>query len=90
MVMMNKEILDVINSVIDYKKFICSHNAVIPKENFDWFTETEKYYHSLLLPEGMNKNRNDFERILRYANTEDLDRLNNTNYSDLHYTAWKR
>lgn len=90
MVVMSKEILDVINTVIDYKKYICSHNFVVPKENFDWFSETEKYYHSLPLPQGMKRNRDDFEKIMSYANTKDLDRLNNTNYSDLRYTIWKR
>lgn len=90
MVVMSKEILEIINAVLAYKRFITRHNFVCPKDNFDWFSETEKYYHSLPLPEGMKKNRNDFERILSYADTEDLERLNNTNYSDLHYSVWKR
>ena len=43
MVKMNEDILNVINAVLDYKKFIISNNYVVPKENFDWFMETESY-----------------------------------------------
>lgn len=49
----------------------------------------KKYYHSLTLPEGMKKNRNDFERILSCENSEDLKMLNNADPSDLHYFIWK-
>lgn len=48
MVKMNEDILNVINAVLDYKKFIISNNYVVPKENFDWFMETESYYHCLM------------------------------------------
>ncbi len=89
MVKMSKEILDVVNAVLTYKRFICSHNYLCPKENFDWYYETKKYYHSLTLPEGMKKNRNDFERILSCENSEDLKMLNNADPSDLHYFIWK-
>lgn len=89
MVKMNIDILNVINAVLDYKKFIVSNNYVVPKEDFNWFMEAEAYYHSLPLPYGMGRNRSDFERILGYDNTDILNRLNNTNYSDLHYKTWK-
>lgn len=75
------EILNIINVVRDYKQFIISQNYVKPKPDFDWFKETEKYYHSLPLPEGMKANRHDFERIL-YFDTRLLQKLNNTNYDD--------
>lgn len=42
MVKMSKEILDVVNAVLTYKRFICSHNHLCPKENFDWYYETKK------------------------------------------------
>lgn len=75
---------------IELQKFIISNNYVMPRDGFDWFLETEAYYYSLSLPDGMCKNRNDFERILEYANTEILNSLNNTNYSDLHRAMWKK
>ena len=88
---MSKEILDVINAVVYYGRFVVSQNYVVPKEGFDHFAEMEKYYHSLPLPEGMSKNRADFERILQigWYSGKELGRLNNTNYSDLRYVPWK-
>ena len=88
---MSKEILDVINAVIYYGRYIMSHNYIVPKDGFDHFAEMEKYYHSLPLPEGMSKNRADFERILQigWYSGKELERLNNTNYSDLRYVPWK-
>lgn len=91
MVNMSKEILDVINAVIYYGKFIMSHNYIVPKEGFDHIAEMETYYHSLPLPEGMKKNRMDFERILEigWYSGRELERLNRTNYSDLSYERWQ-
>lgn len=88
---MSKEILDVINAVVYYGRYIMSNNYIVPKENFDHFAEMEKYYHSLPLPEGMAKNRADFERILQigWYSGKELERLNSTNYSDLRYVSWK-
>ena len=79
---MSKEILDVINAVVYYGRYITSHNFIVPKENFDHFAEMEKYYHSLPLPEGMSKNKADFERILQigWYSGKELERLNNINY----------
>lgn len=88
---MTKEILDVINAVISYGKFISSHNYIIPKEDFDHVAEMEKYYHSLPLRDGMSKNRADFERILQigWYSEKELERLNNTEQSDLQNISWK-
>ena len=38
----NKEILDVIHAVKDYKRFITSNNYIIKDNHFDWYTQTEK------------------------------------------------
>lgn len=88
---MSKQILDVINAVITYGKFIRSHNYIVPKEDFDHVAEMEKYYHSLPLPAGMSKNRADFERILQigWYSEKELERLNKTEQSDLQNTPWK-
>ena len=89
-VAMTKEILDVINAVVSYGKFVRDHNYIIPKEDFDVYAEMEKYYHSLPLPANMKKSRHDFERILQigWYSDEELERLNNTDYSDLHHERW--
>ena len=81
----NKEVLNVINAVRDYKRFIISNNYVVDKnDNFDWYAETEKYFKTLPLPEELKTSKACFEAIIWYPEKE-LNILNNTNYSDLHY-----
>lgn len=78
---MTSDILDIIHVVLDYKKFICSQNLLVQfhKEDFDWAIETEQYYYSLNLPEGMKKNMHDFLKILTYANrSEELIEMDNS------------
>ena len=90
-VSMSKEILDVINAVVDYGRFVMSHNCVVPQDGFDQYALMEKYYHSLPLPEGMAKNRTDFERILQigwYSDNE-LKLLNNFEQKELSSVNWK-
>lgn len=83
---MSIEILNIIHAVLDYRRFICSHNMITKEDGFDAFAETEKYYKTLPLPKELHHNRADFEKILSYTNQQDkLDRLDNTAYSDLHY-----
>lgn len=80
----NKEVLNVINAVKDYKKFIISNNYIVNNDNFDWYAETKKYFESLPLPKELNSSIACLESILSYPK-DDLNILNNTNYSDLHY-----
>lgn len=44
-----------------------------------------------LVPEGMDRNRADFEHILSigWYSGKELERLNNTDFNDLHHTKWK-
>ena len=64
---MSMELLNVICAVIDYKKFICSNNRILKKDDFDWLAETEKYFKTLPLPAGLIHNRITFEKILDYT-----------------------
>lgn len=75
---MTEEILNIIHAVLDYKKFICSQNRIkqFHKDNFDWFAETEKYYCSLELSEGMKHHRSYLEAILSYQTRGGMDKLN--------------
>lgn len=93
---MTKEILNIINLILEYKRFICIQNYVIPKKNFNWYTETKQYYFKLPLPQELKRNTNHFKRILEYENSLDdrkinhgfftkLDRLNNTDEKDLQF-----
>lgn len=85
---MTEEILNIIHTVLDYKKFICSQNMLkqFHVDNFDWFSETEKYYFSLELPEGMKHHKSHLELILSYQKRGGMKKLNimdNTEQEDL-------
>lgn len=84
---MTPEILNVICAVIDYKNFVISNNYVVPKEGFDWYKETESYFRTLPLPDGMKNNLYYLDAILSYgaseSGLEQLNILKNTNYEDL-------
>lgn len=69
---MTAEILDIINAVVDYRQFIWSNNGVVSKDNFDWYKETEEYFKTLPLPDGMKHNRITFENILSYATNKQM------------------
>lgn len=91
---MTVEILNVIHAVLSYKKFICSQNRLdqFYKDDFDWFSETEKYYQSLNLPDGMSNNRIQFEKILAYGSSktgrDELDKLDNAEELELSNFEW--
>lgn len=93
-VKMITEILNIIHVVLDYRKFICSQNMLnqFHNDKFDWYSETEKYYHTLDLPEGMKHSRIDFEKILSYGSTKsgmiELDKMDNTEPEDLSKFKW--
>lgn len=92
-VKMTMEILDIIHATLDYKKFICSQNRLnqFHNDKFNWYSETEKYYYALDLPEGMNHNRVDFEKILLYMTKKGmikLDKMDNTEPEDLSEFEW--
>lgn len=84
---MTVEILDIINAVVDYRRFIWSNNRVVPKPGFDWYEETESYFKTLPLPDGMKHNRITFKNILDYGINKEmqerLEVLNNTEEKDL-------
>lgn len=88
MVEMNEKILDVILAVLSYKTFTIRHNRVCGTDH-SWFYETEKYYQSLSLPEGMNKNRSDYERVLSWENSDELEKAYNMQTEDLKTIRWK-
>lgn len=83
---MNMELLNIICAVLNYKKFICSQNMLgqFHTDNFDWYNETEKYFNTLSLPEGMKHNLITFEMILSYGvDGKRLDRLRSMECCDL-------
>lgn len=74
---MNEQILNIINAVVDYKKFIISNNMIFQNKEFNWYRETEKYFFSLPLPDGMKHSKYFFEKILA-IDKKTLDAFNST------------
>lgn len=64
---MNTEILNVINAVMNYQRFICSNQRIFKNDNFDWYSETKKYFETIPLPKGLKHNRDTLEKILCYG-----------------------
>ena len=79
---MNEQILNILNAVVDYKKFIISNNMIFQNKEFDWYRETEKYFSSLPLPDGMKHSKYFFEKILA-IDGKTLDKFNSTESEEL-------
>jgi hypothetical protein len=89
---MNMEILNVIHAVLDYTRFISSDNRIKNNKDFDWYKTAEDYYRSLTLPDGMNHNIADFERVLTYSCPSMkalLKEIDDTEENKLNKFAWK-
>lgn len=92
-VKMNMDILNVIHTVIDYKKFLFSYHVMMFNDKqFDTAAEAEKFYYGICtLPEGMNRNHSDFNRIISYEynNRKRLSELDNLEIDELTTCDWK-
>ena len=73
-----KEMLDIINLVRAYKRYIIKENNVLKKDGFDWYEETQDYYLTLPL-KGFKRNIEDFEFII-LMDEETLKELNNKEF----------
>ena len=85
---MTPQILNVIHAVRDYRRWIVSHNFVCPKAGFNWYEQTENYFASLNLPDGMKKNRRDLERIFLIPQYV-IDRWDEMVSEELEKENWK-
>lgn len=88
---MNESILNVINAVVDYGRFIYTNNLVVKDPAFNGLGQMEQYYFSLPLPDGMNKNEEDFETILAigWYSGRELEKLNTIKFHELEKYNWK-
>lgn len=86
---MNARILDVINAVIYYQRWYCVDSNIRGIFPEDWYEKTFEYYKSLPLPKEMKKNKTDFDAVLAYKGSKDLEILNNTPFFNLNRFNWK-
>ncbi|MCK9198455.1 MAG: hypothetical protein M0P49_02515 [Bacilli bacterium] len=64
---LTKEMQAIILTVQDYAKFLRRyHYSVLGNMKFNWWKETEKFYNTLPLPEGMNTCLACFEAVMDY------------------------
>lgn len=89
MIKMNTEILNVINVVLNYKKFLYSYEVVLLNKKFDFISAVKKFYYSLDLPNDMNKNIVDFEAILNYGMSGLIEEINSLSNEELQERNWK-
>ncbi len=85
---MTKQTLNIIHAVRDYKRWTVSNNMAEPREDFDWYNETKTYYFSFKLPEDMEANYSDFERILQLPQYT-LDYWDGMEEEELKKEKWK-
>jgi len=80
---MNKGLLNLIIMVQNYKQLKLDE-GLFYKKGIDWWNETKGYYFNidmdLMHKLGLNKNLNDFDHVLSYKITDEME---NTEYSEL-------
>lgn len=75
-VKLNEQIQLIILSVQAYKQFICYDmqiNKQEPIKTCDYWNKCRKYYNSLDLPNGMNKNNCHFNAVMNYPIEKTMD-----------------
>lgn len=89
-VRMNLYILNVIHAVLDYRRYISSHYAATMQKDTDIDADTRQYYYTLPLPFGMEKNKQDFERVMTYRFQDDLlKKMDDMSGIELSTHMWK-
>lgn len=63
---LNAKILCVLCMVHHYKYYRSEMASLYPEQKINWYEDTRKFYFGLDLPEGLNKNEIDFERVMQF------------------------
>lgn len=79
----NKEVLNTIHAVRDYRKFLCSYHVELLEDyQFDKDAEAEKFFNSLITTGGIPQSKAGYEVIICYPQSM-LDELDKIEYGDL-------
>lgn len=87
---MNMKILTVLDTVYHYKHYRSGLAELQPELKINWYEDTRKFYFGLDLPEGLNKNEFDFDRVMQFCpDVEPYRTWMNTNEDELKKFNWK-
>ena len=90
-VKMNTQIYTVLIMVYHYAQYKYAMAKMYPEKNIDWYKDTEEFYFSLDLPEGLNKDKVDFEKVLNFNfDSEPFKKWANTEIHMLEEFIWEK
>lgn len=90
MIKLNSEILDVLCMVYHYKHYRSIMASLYPKQKINWCEDTRKFYFGLDLPDGLNKNEVDFDRVMQFCpDFKPYKEWMETNEDELDKFIWK-
>lgn len=87
---LNSNILTVLCMVYHYKCYRSAMARLYLEQRIDWYEDTKKFYLGLDLPEGLNKNNIDFERVMQFhPDSKPYNEWMGTNEDELDKFVWK-
>lgn len=90
MIKLNSEILEVLCIVYHYKHYRGAMASLYPEQKINWYEDTRKFYFSLDLPDGLNKNEIDFNRVMDFSpDAKPYKQWMETNEDELDKFVWK-
>lgn len=90
MIKLNSGILEVLCMVYHYKHYRSAMASLYPEQKINWYEDTRKFYFSLDLPDGLNKNEIDFDRVMDFSpEAKPYKQWMETNEDELDKFVWK-
>lgn len=90
MIKLNSGILEVLCMVYYYKHYRSAMASIYPEQKINWYEDTRKFYFSLDLPDGLNKNEIDFDRAMDFSpEAKPYKQWMETNEDELDKFVWK-
>ncbi len=88
---LNMKILTILCMVHHYKYYRAEYSRLYPEQKINWYEDTKKFYMGLDLPEGLNKNNIDFERVMQFhPDSKSYSEWMETNEEELNKFIWKK
>lgn len=90
MIKLNVRILGVLRLIYYYKHYRIALANLYPDQKINWYEDTRKFYFGLDLPEGLNKNEMDFDRVMLFCpELRPYREWMETNRNELDKFVWK-